>query len=661
MCGIFGMVGHNARVAPDVLESATRSLAHRGPDDSGTIILRDSGTDSIADSSGIAPLANDSTEIGLGNRRLAILDLSPLAHQPMQDPETGNWITYNGEIYNFRDIRRDLEQSGATFTSHSDTEAVLKAYAQWGERCLAKFRGMFAFAIWDARRHRLFLARDPMGIKPLYYAEAGSYFLFGSEVRTLLGTGLVPRRVGQAGLLNYLTFGSAYDPLTLIDGVRALPPGHSLSWENGTVRLSPYWDLVEEGATVEQSRSLSARSFSARSFSANDERSAAEQIRPALEEAVRLQLVSDVPVGVFLSGGIDSSALVSILSRGGVTPSTFSIVFREAEFSEVQHSRAVAAKFHTDHHEISVSQADVLAAIPDALGAMDLPTMDGVNTFFVSREARRAGVKVALSGLGGDEVFGGYSSFRAVPRMERFIQFWNAVPGAMRRPLTSAFAALAPENDRTRKLVSLARDNGRGVHPYFLTRMLFTTAQRECLAPSLGGFAADAASASQRELLQRALTLDPANRVSYLESRCYMLNTLLRDADFMSMSQGLEVRVPLIDHQLAKAVLALPGAWKIDGTPKKLLVGALGGSLPDEIVHRPKRGFTLPFERWMRQEFRAEIEPVLTAKRIDEGPLGGLLDGQQAQQVWNEFLRGAVSWSRPWSLYVLQRWCELHF
>ena len=472
MCGIFGMVGHNARVAPDVLESATRSLAHRGPDDSGTIILRDSGTDSIADSSGIAPLANDSTEIGLGNRRLAILDLSPLAHQPMQDPETGNWIIYNGEIYNFRDIRRDLEQSGATFTSHSDTEAVLKAYAQWGERCLAKFRGMFAFAIWDARRHRLFLARDPMGIKPLYYAEAGSYFLFGSEVRTLLGTGLVPRRVGQAGLLNYLTFGSAYDPLTLIDGVRALPPGHSLSWENGTVRLSPYWDLVEEGATVEQSRSLSARSFSARSFSANDERSAAEQIRPALEEAVRLQLVSDVPVGVFLSGGIDSSALVSILSRGGVTPSTFSIVFREAEFSEVQHSRAMAAKFHTDHHEISVSQADVLAAIPDALGAMDLPTMDGMNTFFVSRETRRAGVKVALSGLGGDEVFAGYSSFRTVPRMERFIQFWNArsgcsaaavrprpLPHSRRRMIRTRKLAVAGARQRTRRSSLLPHAN----------------------------------------------------------------------------------------------------------------------------------------------------------------------------------------------------------
>lgn len=633
------MVGHNARVARDVLERATQSLAHRGPDDSGTIILHDPVSGSEA---GV-------TEIGLGNRRLAILDLSPLAHQPMQDAETGNWIVYNGEIYNFRDIRRELEETGTTFVSHSDTEVLLKAYSRWGEACLSKFRGMFAFALWDAHRNRLLLARDPMGIKPLYYIQTGSYFLFASEVRTLLGTGLVPRRIDSAGLLNYLTFGSAYDPLTLIEGVRAVPPGHTLTWKSGTLRLLPYWDLIGEGKDSGDLPEL---------LSARDEDAAVQQLQPVLEEAVRLQLVSDVPVGVFLSGGIDSSALVSILSRGGVTPNTFSIVFREAEFSEAQHSRAVAAKFRTDHHEINVSQTDVLAAIPDALRAMDLPTMDGVNTYFVSRETRRAGVKVALSGLGGDEVFAGYSTFRAVPRMESFLRLWKQVPDPVRRPLASAFAGLASENDRNRKLLSLARDNGRALHPYFLTRTLFTPAQRNLLSRSSGA-EADAA-ASQRQALQRALTLDAINRVSYLESRCYMLNTLLRDADFMSMSQGLEVRVPLIDHRLAKAVLALPGAWKVNGTPKKLLVRALAGSLPDEIVHRPKRGFTLPFEHWMRQDLRAEVEPVLAAKTIDDGPLGGFLDGKHVQQVWNDFLRGTVSWSRPWSLFVLQRWCESH-
>ena len=633
MCGIFGIVARDARIPVGMLERGTQSLAHRGPDDSGTILLHDSVPGPV--------------EIGLGSRRLAILDLSPLGHQPMHDAETGNWIIYNGEIYNFREVRHDLEKSGSSFVSHSDTEVVLKAYARWGEECLTKFRGMFAFALWDARRHRLFIARDPMGIKPLYYAQAGSYFVFASEVRTLLGTGLVQPRIDPAGLVNYLTFGSAYDPLTLVEGVHALPPGHSLTWEGGVLHQASYWDLVDEPEGV-------AESF------AGNERQAAERLQSALEEAVRLQLVSDVPVGVFLSGGIDSSALVSILSRSGVTASTFSIVFREADFSEAQHSRAIAAKFHTDHHEINVSQTDVLAAIPDALGAMDLPTMDGINTFFVSRETRRAGVKVALSGLGGDEVFAGYSSFRTVPRMERFSGFWKQLPGIVRGPFASAFAALSPASDQNRKLLSLASDNGRLLHPYFLSRMLFTPSQRDLLLRGTDRSTLETATASQRDRLERALGLDAVNRVSYLESRCYMLNTLLRDADFMSMSQGLEVRVPLIDHQLAKAVLSLPGGWKLSGTPKKLLVGALAASLPDEIIHRPKRGFTLPFEHWMRQELRAEIESVLGTKRISEGPLGGLVDANRVKQVWKDFLHGTTSWSRPWSLYVLQRWCELH-
>jgi asparagine synthase (glutamine-hydrolysing) len=637
MCGIFGIVAHSGRVPADVLERATQSLAHRGPDDSGTVILRDS--------------ARGPVEIGLGNRRLAILDLSPLAHQPMHDPDTGNWIIYNGEIYNFRDIRKELEQAGTNFVSHSDTEVLLKAYARWGEQCLPKFRGMFAFAIWDARQHHLFLARDPMGIKPLYYAESGPYFIFASEVRTILGTGLVPRRLDHAGLLNYLTFGSAQDPLTLIDGIRALPPGHSLIWEDGAIRHSAYWNLADNAPEDHREQLPS---------STNDRSGAASNLRPMLEEAVRLQLVSDVPVGVFLSGGIDSSALVSILSRGGVTPSTFSLVFREADFSEAEHSRTVARRFHTDHHEITVSQQDVMAAIPDALRAMDLPTMDAINTYFVSREARAAGVKVALSGLGGDEVFAGYSNFRTVPRMERFAQFWKHVPHAARSPLASAFAALAPANDQNRKLASLARDNGRVLHPYFLSRMLFTPNQRDLLFPSSDFGAAARAAASQSASLQQTLQFDAVNRVSYLETRCYMLNTLLRDSDFMSMSQGLEVRVPLIDHQLAKAVLALPGAWKLNGsTPKTLLVEAIGNSLPDEIVHRPKRGFTLPFEQWMRGDLRSEVEPVLE-KKISQGPLAELLDPSQVSRVWHDFLRGATSWTRPWSLYVLQRWCELH-
>ena len=638
MCGIFGIIGRNARVHADILERATRSLAHRGPDDSGTVILHDS--------------AHESVEIGLGNRRLAILDLSPQGHQPMNDPATGNWIVYNGEVYNFREVRTKLEQAGLYFRSNSDTEVILKAYGHWGEECLREFRGMFAFAIWDAHRHRLFLARDPMGIKPLYFYQSNQYFIFSSEVRTLLGTGLIPRAIDGAGLVNYLTFGSLYDPNTLVEGVNALQPGCYLNWEQGQVKREQYWDLVPtnlsescEHDNVDPGRRIELET----------------QIAEMLDESVRMQMVSDVPVGVFLSGGIDSNSLVGILSRNGVLPSTFSIVFSEADYSEAEYSRAVAQHFHTDHHEIKVAQTDFLAAIDPALNAMDLPTIDGINTYFVSERTRRAGVKVVLSGLGGDEIFAGYSSFRTVPRMERFAAAWRHIPGAMRNPLASAIAAVAPSSDRNRKLAALGRDRGAIVHPYFLSRMLFTPGQQNELLPEVNSNSATflCAEKALTETLSRAQSLDPINRVSYLEARCYMLNTLLRDSDFMSMAHGLEVRVPLIDHRLAARVLALPGLWKLNsGTPKPLLVKALGGQLPDQIVHRRKQGFTLPFEHWLRDALRPVVEESL--RKIGDGVLGNLVSERAVWSVWQDFLEGRTSWSRPWSLYVLQSWCERH-
>jgi asparagine synthase (glutamine-hydrolysing) len=657
MCGIFGIIGFNARVPAEVLERATQSLAHRGPDDSGTVILRDS--------------AREAVEIGLGNRRLAILDLSPLGHQPMNDPPTGNWIVYNGEVYNFREVRAKLERQGVCFGTHSDTEVILKAYARWGEQCLREFRGMFAFAIWDAQRHRLFVVRDPMGVKPLYYHQSDRYFVFSSEVRTLLGTGLVSRRIDPAGLVSYLTFGSLYDPNTLVEGVNALPAGCYLTWEQGRVKEVQYWDLVDPdlpnlvepcfvGSSHVEPSHVETRH---RACDAGEERRVAleTQVAEMLDESVRMQLVSDVPVGVFLSGGIDSSSLVGILSRNGIRPSTFSIVFREAAYSEAEYSRAIAEQFRTDHHEITVSQSDFFAAIGPAIHAMDLPTMDGINTYFVSEQTRAAGVKVALSGLGGDEMFAGYSTFRAVPRMERFANVWERMPGAVRSPLANMFALLAPANDQNRKLAALGRNGRRIVHPYFLSRMLFTPEQQNQLLPGIKAESAAFRRAEKplNESLSLALSLDSVNRVSYLEARCYMLNTLLRDSDCMSMAHGLEVRVPLIDHRLARRILALPGSWKLDaGTPKPLLVRALRGQLPEKIVHRPKRGFTLPFECWLRDAMRPAVEEALS--KIGDGALGGVISQPASRCVWEDFLDGRTSWSRPWSLYVLQCWCEQH-
>jgi asparagine synthase (glutamine-hydrolysing) len=370
-----------------------------------------------------------------------------------------------------------------------------------------------------------------------------------------------------------------------------------------------------------------------------------------------MQLVSDVPVGVFLSGGIDSSSLVGILSRSGVRPSTFSLIFREADYSEANHSRAIAEHFHTDHHEMVVSQNDALESIPSAIRAMDQPTMDGINTFFVSRQTRAAGVKVALSGLGGDEMFAGYSSFQTVPRMERFAHLWRHFPRFFRGTVAQVFGTLAPASDQSRKLAALIRENGRLIHPYFLSRMLFTPAQQTRLMQAPSDSLALRAAASAKQALDDTRELDPVNRISYLEARCYMLNTLLRDSDVMSMAHGLEVRVPLIDHLLAEQVMALPGSAKlIPGRPKPILVDALQGTLPDAIVRRPKRGFTLPFAHWIRDSLRPQVEGAL--KTADNTALGTILSAEAMRQVWHDFERGATSWTRPWSLFVLRQWCE---
>jgi asparagine synthase (glutamine-hydrolysing) len=631
VCGIVGIVARNASLAPEILERATLSLAHRGPDDSGTIILRSASPEQL--------------EVGLGNRRLAILDLSPLGHQPMKDEVTGNWIVFNGEIYNFQDVRRKLEREGIRFGGHSDTEVLLKAYGRWGEHCLTELRGMFAFGIWDARHQRLFLARDPMGIKPLYYFESSQNFVFASEVRTLLGTGFLTRRLNCAGLLNYLSFGSIYDPNTIVDGVNALPPGSYLLWQRGKSSIVRYWDVI--GGTDDSANAALKNRDGFR-----------DELRALLDESLRLQLVSDVPVGVFLSGGIDSSSLVALLSQY-CRPNTFSLIFREPDYNEAKYSRLVAKTFSTEHQELSVAQGDVLDAIPSALQAMDQPTIDGINTFFISRQTRAAGIKVALSGLGGDEVFGGYSSFEVVPKMERLASLLHFVPSFVRWAMAGAVSVLAPVSEQNRKVAALIRDSKRVMHPYFLSRMLFLPEITDALVNEIPKDASSRAESPLRTSLDRAAELDVLNRVSYLESRNYMLNTLLRDTDVMSMAHGLETRVPLIDHVLARRVLAVPGSWKVGGsTPKPLLVTALQGLLPAEIVNRRKRGFTLPFEHWLKDELRAEVESGIL--RIGLGPLASILEPETAKHIWNGFLEGKISWSRPWALFVLQRWCELN-
>ena len=647
MCGIFGALSRTGKLPDGILENAVRSLSHRGPDDSGTVIVETN--------------PDGSRQLGLAHTRLSIIDLSPLGHQPMQDASTGNWIVFNGEIYNFRALRGELEAAGNNFKSHSDTEVILAAYRAWGSDSFVRLRGMFAFALWDASRQILYLVRDPMGIKPLYYYDDDRGFLFASEVRTLLKTGLVPRKIDPKGLFSFLAFGSVYEPHTIIDGISAIAPGHvvslDISLERSGLTSRQYWDPLK---------------FISGSAPQSDDGQGADAERklPALLcDAVLSHLVSDVPVGVFLSGGIDSSCLAALMGIAGVRPATFSLVFREAEFNEAEYSRIIAKKFGSDHHELMISQQDALSSLPEALSAMDQPTIDGVNTWLVSAKARAAGVKVALTGLGADEMFAGYSNFRDVPRLERLSADFTKMPALLRRPVAAAAGVVGGKSDRGRKISQLAdertADKNAATHPYFVVRSLFNPEERRALfAGDYESVESDMGTRLQKSIAASA-NFDPVNRVSYLESHWYMRNTLLRDSDFMSMAHGLELRVPFLDRALVEACFRISGKDKMKSdTRKPLLLRSLGVELPGEIVNRPKRGFTLPFEHWLRAEMKPMVEDALSKNGPSKYGVStnddaqGLLSAGSVRDVWNRFLAGRTSWSRPWSLFVLKHWCE---
>ena len=638
MCGIFGIVAKDGHIPRGVMENAVRALSHRGPDDSGIAVIN-AGVDG-------------SSEIGFAHTRLSIIDLSPQGHQPMQDAATGNWIVFNGEIYNFRDLRHQLEAAGNRFHSHSDTEVILAAYRMWGAESFDRLRGMFAFAIWDASRQTLLLVRDPMGIKPLYIYESEKCFLFASEIRALLRTGLVPRKIDANGVYSFLAFGSVYEPRTIIEGVSAVPAGHVASFANGNLDSREYWGALS--ATMD-SRAQSP----SHELQKSGNRDPDPELSSFLRDGVLSHLVSDVPVGVFLSGGIDSSALVAIMHSAGVRAATFSLAFEEAEFNEATYSTMVARRFNSDHHELMVSQQDALSAIPGALRAMDQPTIDGINTFLVSSQARAAGVKVALTGLGADEMFAGYSTFRDVPRLERLSAGFTNLPSLMRRPLAAAMAVGADASDRRRKISGLAsglvENENAGQHPYFVARNLFAPSERLALYGGDSEIAELELAAQLEPSISESENLDPINRVSYLEAHWYMRNTLLRDSDFMSMAHGLELRVPFLDRSLVEACFRIPGGRKLrNGVPKPLLLQSLGVELPREIVNRPKRGFALPFERWLR----GEMKPMVESTFVKESAAQAFVSSSAAKAVWNRFLAGETSWSRPWSLFVLNRWCE---
>lgn len=602
MCSISGVFG-TGQIFADAVVRMNEAQRHRGPDDQGVANLG---------------------RVVLGNTRLAIIDTSAAGHQPMHDPVSGNWITYNGETYNFRELRSEI---GGEWVSNTDTEVVLRGYGKWGVDVFSRLRGMFALALWDDRKQLLFLVRDRLGVKPLYYYSSKNQLVFASELRALLASKLVPRRVDPAGVDSYLAYGSVAAPLTIVDGVKQLLPGHYLQ-----VSANDTSDV--EFAVPE------------REFVDSDRDNAVAQLRAELEESVRLHLVSDVPLGVFLSGGMDSSALVALMSQiGGQRPQTFSVVFDEPAFTEAPFSRAVAERFQTEHREIRLTENQLIEMLPEAVAAIDQPTMDGINSYVVSRAVKNAGITVALSGLGGDELFAGYPSFRRAARVGRMSQASKKVLRA-----ASGIGQIAANGSVQRqKFWQLANSEGTAADVYRISRQLFSS---DTLTRITGRESIDCRGGPPWP----PQLGDIVNAISQLELTGYMSNTLLRDTDAMSMAHSLEVRVPFVDVKVVNYVLSLPGNWKLrNGYPKPLLADALADLLPRDFLARPKMGFTLPFEKWLQQNLRREVSSVLE----DAGPI---LNSEAVRKIWRDFLAKprAVGWTRPWSLYVLAKWCEIN-
>jgi asparagine synthase (glutamine-hydrolysing) len=624
------------------------AMVHRGPDDEGFLVndLRAPGA-------------------ALGMRRLSIIDLEG-GHQPVWNEARNVAVVFNGELYNYRELRDRLHLAGHRFTTNSDTEILVHGWEEWGEDLLNELRGMFAFALLDFRKHFatvpvLFLARDPLGIKPLYYAQTPVGFAFASELRALLACGALERRISSDALTSYLLFGSVSEPVTMAEGAFSLPPGYALLLHlpdrRRMPRVRPWWDPTRSAAARDPKRPRNFQAASAR-------------LRPLLEDAIRAHLIADVPVGLFLSSGLDSGAIAILAGQAQKGIRSFTLTFPDTDYDEGPLARVVAQRAGTTHTEVPLQGKDMLARVDEAIAALDQPTMDGINTYFVSWAAREVGLKVALSGLGSDELFGGYSTFADTPKLMRLEALSRFVPGAFRRisaPLVNSWMARNGSVDAARKASAAWLMPDVLPHPYFFARLLFPPAEvarltdphyRKSTVSNDGVTLNPTWLAWLERTADQAHATEPVAAVSWLEMRTYMTSTLLRDTDSVSMARSLEVRVPFLDTPLVEFVSALSDAARVQpGASKGLLRSALAGILPAEILEQKKRTFTLPWEHWLRNALKPRMEASL---KNPPPVLKTNLHAAGVQMVWDNFLQGRTTWSRPWSLYVLNEWCRQH-
>jgi asparagine synthase (glutamine-hydrolysing) len=633
MCGICGAIGfEDRRESESLVRRMNAALIHRGPDGEGVLVAR---------------------RASFGMRRLSIIDL-PGGGQPVWNESETIAVVFNGEIYNFRELRHSLIDAGHQFRTQSDTEVIVHAYETWGADCVSHLRGMFAFAIAempagrDREASRVFIARDRLGIKPLYFAVRDGRLLFASEVRALLASGLLARKISPAAVSSYVCFGSVGEPMTLIEGIQSLPPGYSLLIDAGSavsdVESKPYWNL--EIIKGNEPVSASAKG------------TAPARLRMLLEDSVQKHLIADVPIGVFLSSGIDSTALTALASQTQAGLRTISLVFPEREYSEGEIARRTAKRFRTEHTEVLISGEDMLERMDDAIAALDQPSEDGTNTYFVSWAARQAGLKVVLSGLGSDEIFGGYSTFRVTPQLAHLAKFARSMPYGIRRASAPMVEFLGNHLHRVgagAKLAATWCDPSLFENPYFFARMLYGPTQAtELLCAGIKAWRESPWRSWIDGISREAASVDGASRIAWLELRSYMVNVLLRDADAMSMRHSLELRVPFLDHPVVEFALALSDSEKRHSErPKALLIEALGDLLPQEVATQRKRTFTLPWEKWLRGPLRSRVEAGIANWAPSLAPV---ISKEVAQRVWKKFLLGQTNSSHLWSLHVLNEW-----
>ncbi len=633
MCGIAGVISWAAGHSEDArraLSAMVCAQTHRGPDDEGQEFLD----------------AGDCT-VGLGQRRLAIIDLSPMGHQPMRHAASGDWITYNGELYNFKSLRRQLERDGVRFRGNSDTEVMLEALVRWGPQAVERFEGMYAILWYRAARRALVLARDHVGIKPLYVARTPTALLYASEVRAILATGLVERRINRRALGGVLAYGAVQEPDTFFRGIWSFPAG---SWQEVSLGALPDKDPAPpvrfwRPPVTEESISPDA---------------AAERLRATLGDAVRDHLVSDVPVGVFLSSGLDSTLVAGLGARHMGNLRTYTVGFADnPDMSESPVAARTAAAFGLPHIDVQITADQALGQARRWFESLDQPSMDGLNTYIVSGAVKQAGITVALSGLGGDEVFCGYPTFEDVPRLMRVMRPARLVPRPVRM-LVAHGAAVGRSEAFRQKLTEIAGGDGDLAGLYFQRRRALSTRQLEALGISAAGLGLTVHFQPPEAVADLSEEIDaghPAAAVSALETRFYTGNMLLRDSDTNGMAHSLEIRVPMFDRRVLDGFMSMPERIRMPRgkADKHLLRAAFPELLRPELLSLKKRGFSIPIRRWM-------VGPL---REMCEGAIGslaatGLVREAGVRKVWSAFVAEPESpiWSRAFTLVVLGVYIE---